>query len=128
MLDQEGEELSPAEKANMGIEMDRLYADLVRRNTSLVVDAKRDSESSRFPPSLKEQGGSCLAAVPLCTLHNQLGMLTAVRRTGESFSPAEVNILETTVRHLAIAIENFRLSESLQQTNEDLQELVEDRT
>ncbi len=128
VVDQKGQAPPLAGVADIGSVVKPLHEAVMSRGTSLLVGAGDSSEGSLVPHYLAEQGVRSLAAVPLRTLRVQLGLLIAERQDGDSFSPGEVNIFETLSQHLAVAIENFRLSESLEQSNRNLQHLVDDRT
>ncbi len=128
VVDHNGQVPPLAEVDDIGSDLKPLYEAIMGRSTSSLINAGDISEGPLVPPCLAKQGIRHLAAVPLMTLRDQLGLLIAERQDGECFSPGEVNVFETLTQHLAVAIENFRLSESLEESNRTLQHLVDDRT
>jgi len=128
VMDSNGKAPPFARVENIGSELNPLYEATMNHGTSLLIDTGDDSGGLLVPPSLAKQGIESLTAVPLMTLRDQLGLLIAERQDGECFSPGEVSLFETLTQHLAVAIENFRLSESLEKSNRNLQQLVDDRT
>ncbi|MFQ5658726.1 MAG: sigma 54-interacting transcriptional regulator, partial [Candidatus Methylomirabilales bacterium] len=96
---------------------------VVREGVSMVVpDVEQDP---RFYRAVDEQTGTTtksLVCVPLRTKDRVLGVLNAVNKRHGPFLQEDVRLLEAFANQLAIAVENARLIQALQEAQEQLRE------
>ena len=78
---------------------------------------------ARWKDGLRSQ-----VAVPLLSSGRPIGVLTVRSRQAHAFGAAQIALLETFADQAAIAIENARRFEELEQRNQDLSEALEQQT
>jgi len=81
------------------------------------------ANNSPFAPLLTKMGMDSIVAVPLHGKERSLGVFVLAKKTGGAFTQSELNFLGVLFGQAAVAYENARLLEDLQNTNEQLKVL-----
>ena len=98
---------------------------LLERQTIHVHDLASDAGYARGREVARSLGYRTVVATPLLREGAPVGALIAVRTEARPFSAAQIKLLETFADQAAIAIENVRLFQELQERVEELQALGE---
>ena len=91
----------------------------------LVEDISKDSRAF-FPDLIAEEGIRSFASVPLLSKKKVLGVLNVTSHEAGKITAASVQLLESIAAQIAIAIENARLHQEVQQKEEIRGELLQD--
>ena len=78
-------------------------------------------DSPEFAAFMEAQGYNSSMTTPLVTMAGPFGLLTVNRRSPEAYTPEQIEIFETFADQAVIAIENARLFNELQASNEALE-------
>lgn len=98
--------------------------------TPLIVnDASKDP---RFNPEFDRKTGfitRSILAVPLRAMGKTVGVLEVInKKNNDLFTPEDQQLLYSLANHLAIAVENAKMTEELRRANESLEQKVKERT
>jgi len=114
------EENLPAERCWIGLEGTDMRG--LAFGSNLFHEGDLRSRPVPLPPALaNEDLGSCVAA-PLKDEHKVIGMLVAARRATQAFEPGEVEFLRQLSEHVALAVRQAQLHESLWTAYEELRQ------
>lgn len=95
----------------------------------LVNDVSREP---RFNPEFDKKSGfrtQSILAVPLRAMNRTIGVLEVInKKDNEKFTMDDQQLLYSLANHLAIAVENAKITEELKKTNEILEQKVRERT
>jgi len=90
------------------------------------------SQDKRFNPEMDRKTGfttRSILAVPLRAMSKTIGVLEVInKRDNRLFTIDDQQLLYSLANHLAIAVENARMTEELKKTNENLEKMVVERT
>lgn len=90
------------------------------------------SKEPRFNPEFDRKTGfktRSILAVPLRAMGKTLGVLEVInKKDNEEFTQEDQQLLYSLANHLAIAVENARITEELKKSKEILEERVKERT
>jgi two-component system NtrC family sensor kinase len=100
---------------------------LVERRTVHIPDVAADPEFSR-PQVVAILGSHAAVGVPLQREGVVVGVLVVMRKHPGSFSPKQIELLETFADQAVIAIENVRLFDEVQARTRELSESLEQQT
>jgi GAF domain-containing protein/ActR/RegA family two-component response regulator len=88
-----------------------------------------EEQISSSPPPVWTETGLSVVSVPIQAANKSLGVLNVTRdKRRRSFSPEETALLSQFAAQAAIALENARLYEEIQQHNTELEKRVAERT
>ncbi len=124
VLQKSGELISPGAAACVLPGLNSLFDAVLSRDRLLLLG----SDDRELPPGFETFGLQSLAVVPIRTLQSRFGMLLVGRLEQADLSREAVSLLQILSDHSAMAIENFRLHESLRRYSSELKELVKERT
>ena len=124
VLQNDGEQLGSTHAEQVLAELEPLFQEALRRTSALIVTADRDTSDHRIPPSIETFGVRFLALAPVMTLQHRMGVLLIGTEGADAFSREEELTLSTLAEHLAIGIENIRLSQTLEKRSQDLEEIA----
>lgn len=120
-LQEDGEQLAATRTKQVLAELEPLFQEALRRTSALIATADRDTSDHRIPPSIATFGVRFLALAPVMTLQHRMGVLLIGTEGIDAFSHEEELTLSTLAEHLAIGIENIRLSQTLEKRSQDLE-------
>ncbi len=90
------------------------------------------SKEARFNPEFDKKTGfrtKSILAVPLRAMNRTIGVLEVInKKDNDKFTIDDQQLLYSLANHLAIAVENAKMTEELKRTNEMLEEKVRERT
>ncbi len=127
VVQKDGELLSEPHTHSALTDLDPLFKETLSRDRLLLSPAADDESTSLLSPFFESFDVQHVAIVPLRTLQRNLGMLFVGTRDKDQFSREEASLIQILAEHSALAIENFRLHESLQEYSRNLHEVVEER-
>ena len=124
VLQNDGEQLGSTHAEQVLAELEPLFHEALHRTTALIARTDRDTRDHRIPPSIETFGVRFLAVAPVMTLQHRMGVLLIGREGADAFSREEELTLSTLAEHLAIGIENLRLSQTLEKRSRELEEIA----
>src|SRR4029434_10707935 len=116
----------PVPNPRAGISIDEPQFHWMREHGALHVPDVRAQND--FPAVGSASGSRTFLFVPLRQQGDLIGALVARRIEVRSFTPVQINLLETFCDQAVIAIENVRLFQELQARNRDLSEALDQQT
>ena len=124
VLQNDGEQLAATRTERVLAELEPLFQEALRRTGALIATTDRDTSDHRIPPSIATFGVRFLAVAPVMTLQHRMGVLLIGTEGIDGFSREEELTLSTLAEHLAIGIENIRLSQTLEKRSRDIEEIA----
>lgn len=124
VLQNDGEQLGSTHAEQVLAELEPLFQEALRRTGALIATTDRDTSDHRIPPSIATFGVRFLALAPVMTQQHRMGVLLIGTEGIDAFSREEELTLSTLAEHLAIGIENIRLSQTLEKRSQDLEEIA----
>ncbi len=124
VLQMEGEQLDPADTERILNELAPLFQEVLQRTTLYVATTNQEPGHGMIPPAIEAFQIQLLALAPVVTLHHRMGVLFFGRRGSKALSREDELTLSMLAEHLAIGIENLRLSQTLQNRSRDLEEIA----
>lgn len=130
LFSQDGQQLAAHIGENLNVDAllgRKLAVELVQVSQQLVIPARQQSASSSLPLWINQLVQADIHAAiitPLMSKAKPLGILLVTKsRPGDSFATSDAEMLTILCSQAAIAIENARLFEDIQQAYKELQEL-----
>lgn len=120
----DGEQLGSTHAEQVLAELEPLFHKALHRTTALIARTDRDTSDHRIPPSIETFGVRLLALAPVMTLQHRIGVLLIGREGTDALSREEELTLSTLTEHLAIGIENIRLTQKLESRSRDLEQIA----
>lgn len=124
VLQNDGEQLASTHAEQVLAELEPLFQEALRRTRALIATTDRDTSDHLIPPSIATFGVRFLALAPVMTLQHRMGVLFIGREGTDAFSREEELTLSMLTEHLAIGIENIRLSQTLEKRSRDFEEIA----
>jgi PAS domain S-box-containing protein len=105
-----------------------VLADAVLSGSPICVDDVETESTPHVQEVARKRGFRSVIAVPLMQEGHAIGTISVTRRDAGSFSDHHIALLKTFADQAVIAIQNVRLFNELQATNENLRKTLEQQT
>ena len=121
---------SPKELAEISVSLDNSIAgSIFKDNAPLIInDVDKDSRHNKTVSEKTKLQVCSLLGVPMRIQENKIGVLEAINKKSDIFTYADSKLLSIVASQAAVAINNARLVQELQEANAELSEADEMKT
>ncbi len=115
--------LSASKRKNMLSDLDVLFEAAIDRDLLAIPDRSRKRRPQAIPDGFRTLGIGSMVVAPIRTPRSRIGMLLAGRERADGFNSEETLALQIISEHFALATENVRLQNQLENASRQLERL-----